>query len=136
MDCGDARFAAAALGSRIAGDRDELDRLHATSFVRLTALASRVKTLGAEWPPALISALELETIAMYGAKAADAPAPPALQIFVDKLNEILAEPRDNALPAAPRNRFERRHAVSGRTALKQRRAHLRELSRRPAETLG
>lgn len=122
MDREDARFVVAALTSRIEGDRAELDRLHASSFVRLMASAPRIKKLGAEWPPAHIAALELETIAAYGSKAANAAALPDLQIFVDKLQELIDEPEQ---PAAlgPRNRFERRRAVSGRAAVKARRAH-------------
>lgn len=127
MDRNDARIVVGALTSRIKGDRAELDRLHAASFVQLMALASRVKALGAEWPPAHLASLELETIATYGSKAADAAAPPTIQVFVDKLQELIDEP---ALPSIePCNRMERRQAVSGRAALKRRRANLRELRR-------
>jgi hypothetical protein len=104
VDRDDVRFVANALDSRISGDRETLDLLAASSFVRLAASAVRLKDLAADWPPAMIGALELETIAKYGAKAADCDAPPKLQIFVDKLRELAGEkPR-----AMPRNRFERR----------------------------
>jgi hypothetical protein len=103
VDRDDARFVADALDSRISGDREALDQLAASSFVRLGASAARLSGLAADWPPALLAVSELKTIAMYGAKAADGPAPPDLQIFVDKLRELAAEP-----PQQPRNRHQRR----------------------------
>jgi hypothetical protein len=104
VDRDDARFVANALDSRISGDRETLDLLASSSFVRLAGAAVRLKDLAADWPPAMIGALELETIAKYGAKAADGDAHPTLQVFVDKLRELAGEkPR-----ALPRNRFERR----------------------------
>jgi hypothetical protein len=126
VDRDDARFVAAALDSRMSSDREALDQLAASSAIRLTALAARIKTLAADWPIAERAALELETIAIYGARTADAEAHPDLKIFVDKLLDLANEP---ARPIAPRNRFERRMAVSGRTALKQRRTRAAELSR-------
>jgi hypothetical protein len=106
VDRDDARFVADALTSRITGDRDALDALAASSFVELGASAARLQSLAADWPPALLAVSELKTIAMYGAKAADGAAHPDLQIFVDKLRELVAEP-----PQQPRNRFERRRAA-------------------------
>ena len=102
MDRDDARFVADALDSRISSDREALDQLAASSFVRLGASAARLRNLAADWPPAVLAVRELETIAKYGAKAADEPAPPDLKIFVDKLRELTAE------PPRPRNRHERR----------------------------
>jgi hypothetical protein len=102
VDRDDARFVADALDSRISGDREALDRLASSSFVRLGASAARLRALAADWPPALLAVAELETIAMYGGRAADEPAPPNLQIFVDKLRELAAE------RPQPRNRHERR----------------------------
>jgi hypothetical protein len=112
VDHNDARFVVAALESRITGDRVELDRLAETSVVRLAAAASRLKGLGVDWPPALLAALELETIVRYGAKAADGDASPDLKIFVDKLSELVAEKPMAAGEPPPRNRAERRRAAA------------------------
>lgn len=117
MDRDDARFVADALDSRISGDREALDRLAASEAVRLMAAAVRVKALAADWPPAYTAALELESIIRLGADAAAGDAHPNLQIFVDKLLELAGE-----APRPSSNRFERRRAIAGRTALKARRA--------------
>lgn len=104
MDRDDARFVAAALTSRISGDREALDQLAALSCVRLVAASARLSSLADEWPPALLAANELRVIAHHGSAAADTPVPPELQIFVDNLRELVAEPA----AAPPRNRFEKR----------------------------
>lgn len=122
MDRDDARFAASALASRISGDREALDRLQATSFVRLTASAVALKRAAADWPPAHLAALELETIAKHGADAAAGEPHQDLQKVVDSLTKLADE-------KPPRNRFERRKAASGRMARKQRRERMRELER-------
>lgn len=116
MDRDDARFVVKALESRIAGDRDALAHLSASSLVHLTAAALRLKQIASMSPPgekiaqaAHLAALELETIAYEGAAAADADAHPDLQIFVDKLRELADEP---LRPIAPRNREERRRAAA------------------------
>jgi hypothetical protein len=111
VDRDDARFVADALDSRISGDRETLDRLASTSLVRLMAAAARVRALAAGWPPAIIAAAELESICRYGAKIVDhADAPTSnLVIFVDKLRGLIDEP---ARPTKPRNRAERRAAIS------------------------
>jgi hypothetical protein len=103
VDRDDARFVADALDSRISGDRETLDQLAASSFVRLGLSAARVRALAAGWDPALLAAAALEAIAKYGAQSADEPAPPNLKIFVDKMRELAAEQ-----PPRPLNRFERR----------------------------
>lgn len=116
MDRDDARFVVAALESRIAGDRAELERLAASSLLRLTAAAVRLKMLANSCAPgddlasaANLAALELETIAYTGGEAAAGEPSPTLQIFVDKLRELADEPER---PTAPRNRAERRRAVA------------------------
>jgi hypothetical protein len=75
------------------------------------ALAARVRALAAGWPPAIIAAAELEAICRYGAKIVDQPDAPTsnLIIFVDKLRGLIDEP---AQPTKPRNRAERRAAIS------------------------
>jgi len=103
MDRDDARFVAHALASRIAGDRDEIDRLAASSLMRISALATRIRALADGWEPALYSAAELMAICRRGAGLCDEPAAPSLQVFVDKMLELAAEA---ALPRsrAPRGR--------------------------------
>jgi hypothetical protein len=93
VDRDDAQLIAGALTGRISGDRELLDRLASEQFVRMARSAARVRSLAAGWPPALIAALELESIAKHGAKVADEDpaAPQSLQIFVDKMRELLEE---------------------------------------------
>lgn len=104
MDREDAQLVVAALDSRISGDGEALELLHASSFVRLSRTAARVRALAAGWPPAIVAADELEAIAKHGEKALETEtAPGQLIIFVDKMRKLLAEP-----PYQPRNRAERR----------------------------
>jgi hypothetical protein len=104
MDRDDARFVADALACRIAGDREGLERLAASSLMRLSALATRIRALAAGWPPALLAAAELMDICRYAGKLVDRDEPhPTLQNFVDKMRALADEP-----PAPPRNRAERR----------------------------
>lgn len=110
MDADDARLIVEALESLISGDQGALDRLASTAFVHLSRSAARVRALAADWPPAMISADELEAIAKYGSKVLDdGPASSNLIIFVDKMRRILATPGE---PATPRNRAERRRRES------------------------
>jgi hypothetical protein len=111
MDRDDARFVADALDSRISGDRETLDRLASTSFVRLMGSAARVRSLAAGWPPAIVAAAELEAICRFGGKIVDEHDAPTsnLIIFVDKMRGLIDEP---VQPTKPRNRAERRAAIS------------------------
>lgn len=122
MDREDVSFAADALERRLSGDREGLHRLATTANVRLMAAASVLKRAGADWPPAVLAALELETIVQLGAEAAAGDPHPDLKKVVDSLRRLAGEP-------PPRNRFERRVAISGRTALNSRRARSAGLSR-------
>jgi hypothetical protein len=106
MDRDDARFVASALASRIAGDREELDRLRASSLTELSALATVLRKRAAGWQPALYGAAELMAIARLGGAICDYPLAPVLQKLVDSLCDLLAEP-----PAKP-NRAERRARAS------------------------
>lgn len=131
MDRDDARFVIGALESRLAGDRAELDRLAASSLVRLYAAAAKIKQVIGRADPldpighsAHLCALELEAICRGGGAAVDGIVDPTLNIFVDKLRELAAEP---VRPILPRNRFERRSRVSGKALARQRREHLRQL---------
>jgi hypothetical protein len=104
MDRDDARFVAEALACRIAGDREGLERLAASSLMRISALATRIRALADDWPPAHYGAAELMAICRRGGRLCDEPLDPNLQIFVDKMLELAAEPAR----AVPRNRGERR----------------------------
>jgi hypothetical protein len=103
MDRDDARFVACALASRIAGDTEAVECLAASSLMRLSALATRIRKLADDWAPALCAVDELMAICRRGGGICDEPADPRLQIFVDKMNALAAEP-----PAPVRNRADRR----------------------------
>lgn len=111
MDRDDARFCADALASRIAGDREEIERLAASSLMRLSTIATRVRKLAGNWPPALYAAAELMDICRRGGAICDRPSDPRLQVFVDKMLELAAEP-PRQVSAEPRNRAERRARIS------------------------
>lgn len=108
MDREDVSFAADALERRLSGDREGLHRLATTANVRLMAAASVLKRAGADWPPAVLAALELETIVQLGADAAAGDPHPDLKKVVDSLRRLAAEP---AL-ILPRNRFQRRRMAA------------------------
>lgn len=104
MDRDDARFVADALASRIAGDRGELERLAASSLMQISTLATRIKQIGGDWPPAIVAAAELMAICRYGGGLCDQDPPILLQQFVDSMRKVAEEPPR----AVPRNRAERR----------------------------
>jgi hypothetical protein len=108
VDRDDARFVADALASRIAGDRGELERLAASSLMQLSTLATRIKQIGGDWPPAIVAAAELMQICRYGGGLCDSDPPILLQQFVDSMRKLAEEPPT----AAPRNRAERRQAAA------------------------
>jgi hypothetical protein len=108
MDRDDARFVADALTSRIAGDRAELDRLAASSLMRLSALAGVIRKGAGGWSPAYLGAAELMAICRRAGRLCDDPADPDLQKLVDSLRKLVDEPA-----IAPRNRAARRRIVAG-----------------------
>lgn len=110
MDRVDARFVVNALDSRISRDRESLDLLAASASDLLKATAARVRALAADWPPAIIAAHELESIAELGGGTLEQPrAVGQLVIFVDKLRSLTdAPPQPRRLP----NRRERRVVAS------------------------
>lgn len=137
LDRDDARFVIDALESRIAGDRDALDRLAASSLVRLHAAAMAIKRVVGRSDArdvvgrsAHLCAVELEAICRYGGGAANVAPDPSINIFVDKLRQLADEPVQPVQPAMPRNRLELRTKVSGKTLARQRRANLRALGQR------
>lgn len=117
MDRDDARFVVDALACRIAGDREGLDRLAASSLMRISSLATVVRRAAQDWAPAHIAADELMAICRRGGRLCDDPAPPLLQNFVDSLKKLAAEP---ARPV-PRNRAERREAMAALPRAERRR---------------
>jgi hypothetical protein len=115
MDRDDARFVAAALASRIAGDREELDRLAASSLIDLSTCATVLRKRAAAWRPALVGAAELMEICRRGGGVCDNPADDDLQKLVDSLCDLIAA------PPAPSNRADRR-ARAARLPRSERRA--------------
>jgi hypothetical protein len=116
MDRDDARFVADALACRIAGDREELDRLAASSLMRLSTLAAVIRKGAAAWRPALVGASELMQICKRGANVVDVEPDPELQKLVDSLRRIADEP-----PAAVPNRAARRRTVANLPRAERRR---------------
>jgi hypothetical protein len=108
VDRDDARFVVDALESRIAGDRDALERLAASSLLRLNHCAQRIRKAAPDWAPAAIGASVLEDICRSGGGACDAELNPSLQIIVDKMRALADElPRNMGA-----NRAERRFGVA------------------------
>lgn len=108
VDRDDARFIAAALDSRISGDREALDLLARSDAVALMASAAVLEGAAADWPPAVAGAAELRAIARHGSAAIDAGPPVGLKKLVDSLRKLAGE----APIAVPRNRAERRAAAT------------------------
>lgn len=92
MDRDDAAFVANALDSRISNERAELERLAASSLMRLSACATSIARNAADWPPAKVAAREIMAICRHGGAVCDQEPDPALKIVVDKLRELAAEP--------------------------------------------
>jgi hypothetical protein len=116
MDREDARFVAGALRSLISGDEADLDRLAASSLLRLSACVGTIERLNRPapgekaggWPPAAAASRALQAIIQGGAaKALDLPAAIAedLARFADMCETTAAETR-------PANREERRRNAS------------------------
>lgn len=91
MDRGDAAFVADVLQSRIAGAREDLDRLAASSFAALLAAAAIIKSMADDWEPALVAAAEISAIAKGGSSVCDEPAPELLERFVESMRKLAGE---------------------------------------------
>lgn len=91
MDRGDAAFVADVLDSRIAGDREALDRLAASSFAALLAAAAIIREKAGDWEPALVAAGELSAIAKGGGSVCDQPPSEYLERFVESMRKLAGE---------------------------------------------
>jgi hypothetical protein len=101
VDRDDARFVADALASRIAGDRGELERLAASSLMQLSTLATRIKQIGGDWPPAIVAAAELMADLPLRRRLCDSDPPVLLQQFVDSMRKLAEEPPTAYRATAP-----------------------------------
>lgn len=125
MDREDARFVAAALGSRISRARVELEQLAASSLLRLSSTATTIDRRNPfpnRWKPAVVAAEELRLIAMRGKNVAEIELEPArladLNAFIATLKGLIAEPPTEA--PAPANREQRRILVAKQAKLVKR----------------
>jgi hypothetical protein len=113
MDRDDAAFIADALACRIAGDREGLDRLAASSLMRLSTCATVLRKAAAGWRPAFVGAAELMLICRFGGELAHGDKPdaypidPELQQLVDSLRKLAGED-----PVVATNRAARRAGVA------------------------
>lgn len=104
MDREDARLVASALTGRIVGDRALLDRLAASSLLRLSHSATVIRKRSADWAEALMASDLVMQICRKGGAVCDVELTVDLQPVVDSLLRLAD------MPAIPLNRAARRAA--------------------------
>jgi hypothetical protein len=107
MDREDAAFVADVLDRRIAGAREDLERLAASSFAALLAAAAIIREKAGDWEPALVAAAELSAIAKGGGSVCDRPPPEYLDRFVESMRKLAGEGEPKL------NRDARRKLIAG-----------------------
>lgn len=76
--------------------------------MQISALATRIRQLGGDWPPAIVAVDELMAICRRGGGICDDDPPALLQQFIDAMRKLADEPAT----APPRNRAERRQQAA------------------------